>query len=719
MGTAKNEDEETETDLTDDDHEQVKKPAKKKSSTTKKKDAKPTKEPEKPSLTPVIFMVIMFIISIGFALALAPIYIDLGLKADFEQLGGEESLIIPFFYLAIILIFTAVILFITRKRRGGFIKYAFLGVICLSLMYVFYAVFDFVFYPPPTQDWSAEIEVEGGVNTILIADILGDWNDEVIIGTSSGNIEVYDKDLNKLWTTSQPVNGPISNLAVANINSDSNPELIALADEVYIFESSAQNNAFNLAWTSINDHYTSSLVVPDYPIMNVSDSNTVLLVGSDTSMGNYNGTLEIIYSSNNTYNSYPLLSLDFPVNALEYGVFEDPSNPEIYIGTNNGIYSIGSPKSATTYPSLQMVEPNDAPIVGIKIVNIDNKGTSELIAWDTSGTVLIFEANNAEPIWKKDFGNNIVGVVFDDFFADDIDYKEDDGRELSKGYEMIVRANGKLFVYYSIEKEIYNGKFDITEEAGRLGSSASGLASGQLDDNDDLDILVGDNNEFKQYQYIWRTYSDMPCIMGLIVSIILSIALFYYPEWYLVDIVGILVAGGVAALIGISIGLLPIIVLLIVLAIYDAISVYKTKHMVSLADKVMEFKLPILLVVPKKRGYSFLRQKGLKKQLDEGEEREAMFIGLGDIIIPGTLVVSAFHFLPVTDGLFGISANLLVAIFTLVGTLVGFSALMHYVLKGNPQAGLPLLNTGAILGFFISNFVIYQDLTFGLALPFG
>jgi presenilin-like A22 family membrane protease len=96
-----------------------------------------------------------------------------------------------------------------------------------------------------------------------------------------------------------------------------------------------------------------------------------------------------------------------------------------------------------------------------------------------------------------------------------------------------------------------------------------------------------------------------------------------------------------------------------------------------------------------------------------------MFIGLGDIIIPGTLVISSFNFLPADPTSIGISANFLVAIFTLVGTLVGFSVLMRFVLKGNPQAGLPLLNTGAILGFLISNFVIYQDITFGLTIPFG
>ena len=114
-----------------------------------KSKTKPESEPEPKeeakitagSLTPIIVMAIFFIISIGFAIILAPIYVNMGLQADFSEFGGEESLWIPVFYVVVILVFTAVILFVTRKRKGRFIKYAFLGVICLSMTYVFYAVF--------------------------------------------------------------------------------------------------------------------------------------------------------------------------------------------------------------------------------------------------------------------------------------------------------------------------------------------------------------------------------------------------------------------------------------------------------------------------------------------------------------------------------------------------------------------------------------------------
>jgi presenilin-like A22 family membrane protease len=208
--------------------------------------------------------------------------------------------------------------------------------------------------------------------------------------------------------------------------------------------------------------------------------------------------------------------------------------------------------------------------------------------------------------------------------------------------------------------------------------------------------------------------------IALAVSIAITGIITYYllkrPEWYVIDAAAVLVAVGVIGIFGISLNILPVMILLIVLAAYDAISVYGTKHMVALADGVTQMKLPILLVIPKKKSYSYLTQKPLKQQLDEGGEREAMFMGLGDIIIPGVLMASAFSFLP-DESFGGVPGNLVVALGTIVGSLLGFALLMRFVLKGNPQAGLPLLNGGAIAGYLITYLIVFQNLSFGISLP--
>src|SRR5438477_12430618 len=186
-----------------------------------------------------------------------------------------------------------------------------------------------------------------------------------------------------------------------------------------------------------------------------------------------------------------------------------------------------------------------------------------------------------------------------------------------------------------------------------------------------------------------------------------------FPEWYVVDAIGITTAAGVTAILGISFGTLPAILLLFALAFYDAWAVYRTKHMITLAAELTSKRLPILLVIPKKAGYSFRDQKSLKTQLDSGEEREAMFVGLGDLIIPGILAVSSFTFLNQNEmnavglSLGPLAPYAIVALMTVIGSLIGFVVLMRYVLKGNPQAGLPLLNGGALLGFVLSSLLVY------------
>ncbi len=227
-------------------------------------------------------------------------------------------------------------------------------------------------------------------------------------------------------------------------------------------------------------------------------------------------------------------------------------------------------------------------------------------------------------------------------------------------------------------------------------------------------FAVGMTMYFVLRPLIWQLTSYVVAeILSVQIALILTYGLYKFPEWYVVDLSGLLVAAGATAIFGISLSILPALVLMTVLAVYDAIAVYRTKHMVDLADSVMDLRLPILLVVPKEKDYSFLEQASIKQEIAEGKEREAMFMGLGDIIIPGVLVVSTFTFLPIVLGdvtVAGIPGNWIVSAATLVGAVGGFMALMWFVWKGRPQAGLPLLNSGAFLGYLISVLAIYQKL---------
>ncbi|MCU0632593.1 MAG: presenilin family intramembrane aspartyl protease [Methanolinea sp.] len=197
---------------------------------------------------------------------------------------------------------------------------------------------------------------------------------------------------------------------------------------------------------------------------------------------------------------------------------------------------------------------------------------------------------------------------------------------------------------------------------------------------------------FGSISYVLTTDPLLGLAGSMIPAILATLLLYLYPEWYVIDTLGLLIAAGAASIFGISLEIIPVIILLIILAVYDAISVYKTKHMIALAEGVVETRSPILFVVPKRRGYSY-RTEGVGP-LEEGE-RGAFIMGMGDLIMPAILVVSANVFIGGTR----IGPLTLPALGAMIGSVAGLSLLLVYVNRGKPQAGLPPINGGVILGF--------------------
>jgi presenilin-like A22 family membrane protease len=238
-------------------------------------------------------------------------------------------------------------------------------------------------------------------------------------------------------------------------------------------------------------------------------------------------------------------------------------------------------------------------------------------------------------------------------------------------------------------------------------------------------------------------------VLALLGALGVATGLYVYPEWYVVDGAGVLMGAGAAGLFGISFGPLPAIVLLSALAVYDAISVYGTEHMLTLAGGVMELRVPVVLVVPLTLSYSFLADDAVPEtaqssdaedadqtgedetaddavadepaaddadaadagandtdaEASDATDRDALFVGLGDAVMPTIMVTSAAAFAPVDPITLGVAplsmtANL-PALTAAVGTLAGVVVLIWLVAKGRAHAGLPLLNGGAIGGYLL------------------
>ena len=203
-----------------------------------------------------------------------------------------------------------------------------------------------------------------------------------------------------------------------------------------------------------------------------------------------------------------------------------------------------------------------------------------------------------------------------------------------------------------------------------------------------LILLVFTITMFYIFSSLLTIFSDSPPVTllgGIAISGIFFVLLVVYPEWYIIDTCGIIIAAGIIAIFGISLTVPLAILLLIILAVYDAISVYKTKHMIDLGDTVLKTHLPLLIVVPKKLDYSFRKEKRFSGK------KNAIFMGLGDFIIPGILAASSFHF----------ENNLAMALTTIGGAVAGLMMLLVLAEKGKPHAGLPWLNGGAIGGYLL------------------
>ncbi|MFW6320981.1 MAG: presenilin family intramembrane aspartyl protease PSH [Halohasta sp.] len=243
----------------------------------------------------------------------------------------------------------------------------------------------------------------------------------------------------------------------------------------------------------------------------------------------------------------------------------------------------------------------------------------------------------------------------------------------------------------------------------------------------------------------WYVFSAiLPSTLAIALGAAVAVALWVYPEWYVVDTAGVLMGAGAAGLFGITFGILPALVLLAVLAVYDAISVYKTEHMLDLADGVLDLRIPAVLVIPLSLSYSLLDDEGddhvataddeattSEMTADESDEtqvddeteddsetgddsepdagnetddrRDVFFIGLGDAVIPGVLIASAAFFSPAAQLAVPVIELNLPALLAMVGTLGGLLVLMRMVMKGRAHAGLPLLNGGAIGGYVLGS----------------
>lgn len=146
-----------------------------------------------------------------------------------------------------------------------------------------------------------------------------------------------------------------------------------------------------------------------------------------------------------------------------------------------------------------------------------------------------------------------------------------------------------------------------------------------------------------------------------------------------------LAIAGAGTMLGISLGILPVIFFIFLLSVYDIIAVFYTKHMITLAKAITEKKLAFLFVIPTK-----------KKEFK---------LGGGDLAIPMMVSASLFNILlPKYNLLTTMLPIVGIWVASILGLLITFYILDIKNLKALPA--LPIQVLLMIVLLFVTYFTL-------------
>ena len=689
----------------------------------------------KEQMTSMFGMVSMFVLTILLALFIRPWY-DVAELHAFGESGATQFRFI-LLELIMIFIFTAVVIALARYKKEWVIKYGIMGVLTIALMYttvplMHMLVIDFEvedFEYETTSTYTGEYVADMGMDGFLTHELTGNatnWQDSIAFYSPESlhageaawisnfsrlpagdfeNLRIVKSEgyltiTNTAWMwTVNTATGAIENVFECNyFDGQGNLQLgmpngyscdmaVMAQNGVYIFSNSgevtyhviSENTGALLApqaqwvlpsYINYGDGFIEAIHFADDRLLLVTEK-TAMVMALKTSKVSL--TAEEMPIEFEHYTEAGLTSADFGHSPWSTEKISDNNGMSglLIVGEANGNvtgWEWNGTKSDTNQFSLQEKMKIDGLVDTVKQVQITDLGNSGY------SDLLVSDNENSFWLYSSLLKNRATFSVGDDFL------------------QGVFLSNGSEDYYYAV--------------------SASSIDSGIIEDN--------------MYTLDGLQLYNVPFWAGVILGLLLMILLYFHSEWYVVNTVGVLVGSGVIVMLGVAFVPGLIMIFMILAAIYDAWAVYRSKHMLELADTMIGLQLPILLVAPQDKGYSFKDEK--TKMVDKPQiahssppvnaskvvkkkNSEALFMGLGDIIFPGMLVLSAVQWLD-SDSAFAI------AMFALAGSLLGYLALMSYVARGRAQAGLPLLNGGAILGYLIGGLIFMGTEIFNLGISF-
>lgn len=128
------------------------------------------------------------------------------------------------------------------------------------------------------------------------------------------------------------------------------------------------------------------------------------------------------------------------------------------------------------------------------------------------------------------------------------------------------------------------------------------------------------------------------------------------------------------------------LMVLLVLAVYDVIAVYGTKHMVTMFKSLLSKGVIFAIIIPEHPRLLF------KKLKDVAPGEGFFFLGTGDLALPSFFVASAAR------------QDFVLALGAAIGSIVGlfFTDLLFQLGRKRPMPALPPIAAGTIAGFFVA-----------------
>lgn len=159
------------------------------------------------------------------------------------------------------------------------------------------------------------------------------------------------------------------------------------------------------------------------------------------------------------------------------------------------------------------------------------------------------------------------------------------------------------------------------------------------------------------------------------------------------DIAMVVAIAGIAAVVGITITPSVGVVALVVLSFYDIIAVYKTKHMVRMAEGMIRSGAVFGFIIPNTFKKFFASRREARARVGT----DFMMLGSGDIGLPAIFVASLVRQ--------SLPEACIVAVFVMLGL---FATHLLFVGQTNrkPMAALPPIATMTMLGYVVALLII-------------